>query len=317
MRPAAPLLTALAVLALLPAAAFAAPAPKTVSGPAGLKLLPIAETVACPPGTVAVGVRPTAASRRRGVRSVRFVVQGTGVRKVVSVARGGLKRAALRATCSRSFRVKVEARNRRGRVVASKSYRVAPRQAVGDDGRPIGGGTIDPGADVADPLGGGPIPGSKSPDGITPTEWNAAADPRRSGTRSGQTCAQVTSRTAAGEVKVYPTYCGLLTQDAVFAATRALEEPTGAGTRLVLAGVADVARVGSVSVTGPSGTQQLALSASRDGIPNSGGAFIAVFDGAAVQVGDLTLVVALKDGTTQTYASPSSVNLRNADGSRL
>jgi hypothetical protein len=195
-------------------------------------------------------------------------------------------------------------------VIASKSYRIVPRGAVGDDGRPIGGGPIDPSRDVADPIGGGPMPGSKVPDVTSPTQWNAASDPRRSGTRSGQTCVQVTARTEAGAVTVYPTFCGLLTDDAVFAATRTLDEPTGAGQRLVLAGVADVTRVASVGVTAPDGSRPLALSAPRDGMPGSGGAFIAVFDAARVGVGELTLVVALKDGTTQSYASPSSVNLR-------
>jgi hypothetical protein len=75
--------------------------------------------------------------------------------------------------------------------------------------------------------------------------------------------------------------------------------------------------VASIALTSPAGTQQLALSPPEDATSGPGGAFIAVFDDATTNAEQLTLVVTLKNGTTQTSPNPRSVNLRRANGQPL
>jgi hypothetical protein len=323
MSPLRLLLPLAAAVALLPASASAA-TPGTVAGPAGVSIVKPPPTVECPPGSVATGAAFTKASRRRGVRSVRFVVQGTGVRKVVRAPRRGtgrVQRFTLAGDCSRSFRVKVEARDARNRVLKAKSWLVKPKVAVGDDGRPIGagpgGGAIDPGADVPDPNQGKPVPGANQTDPTgTQTSWAASADPRISGPRDGQVCVQPTATPPGSHPRVFPSFCGLYREDVVFAATRRHDDPAGGGERLVLAGAVDTSRVRGVAVTGPDGVQALALSPKRDGRDYTDGSFVAVYDAARTTVDQLALTVTLADGTTQTFPSPTAVNLRTSSGAR-
>jgi hypothetical protein len=282
-----------------------------VAGPAGVRVERPRSVVECPAGaptiTQSVSVRFTAASARRRVRSVRVVVTGTGVTKAIAARRGRARRAQVAIPCGRSFTMKFEARDARRRVIARRSFRVTSRRAAPD-------GAADAGDDArqTDPLASGPPPGAQSREEATGTTWTTSVDVRRTGSRAGQVCAQVNSTTADNRRTVVPIYCGKLTEDPFFVRTQEATDAAGVR-RLVLGGVANRDTVASVAVNG----QNLPLSPAREGMPGSGGGFIAVFDPATTRVENLTLTVTLRDGTVQEFASPSEINLRATNGSRL
>jgi hypothetical protein len=310
---------AAALLPVTPAAAASSPA-RDVAGPAGLRVLHPA-AVSCPPGQVGVAIRFTRASARRGVRSVRVVALGT-TKSITIAARSGKRRSAkLAVPCGKAVRVSYQARNARKRVIARRDFRISaapatpqvPQGPVGPVGVP-GSGQVPPGAD---PAAGGPPPGAHAPDAATGTQWTTFVDVRPSGTRAGQTCAYVDATNGPDKkAQAVRTFCGKLSEDPFFVRTTHAEDPADGSQRLVLTGVANPDRVASVSVTGPGGTQTLALSVPREGMPGTGGAFIAVF-GGDVTVQELTLVVTLKDGTSQSHPSPAHINLRSSSGDRL
>jgi hypothetical protein len=269
-----------------------------VRGPAGLRVVRPPATVQCPPDQVSASVRFTRASKRRGVRSARIDVRGTGVQRTLRAKRKGLRRVRLAAPCGRSFVLRITALGRKGGVVARRSFRVTSRPAVGP---PVGDLGVPPGASSL-------LPGSA-------TTWTAVVDVRRSGPRDGQTCIQVSATTPDNRRTSDSIYCGLLAEDPFVARTRVLTDPVG-GSRLVLSGAANLATVSGVSVVTPTGAQQLPLSPEGT-VPGSGGGFIAVWDAATTRVDDLTLVVTLNGGATQTHPAPRSINLRSASGERL
>jgi hypothetical protein len=282
----------------LPAAAAPAEGAALRKGPAGLRMAKMPATVQCPPGRLVVLVRFTGASARRDVRAARVDVRGTDLRKTIKARRGKLRRATLKLPCGVTSKVRIAAIGRRGRTLARKTFTVSTRVQSGNP-------APEPGAP---PTVEARLPGSS-------TTWTALVDYRRSGTREGQTCIQVSATTPEHGFGL-GTFCGLLTEDAYFVKTQSADDP-GGGKRLVLAGAANLDTVASVALTSPTGTQQLALSPPEDATSGPGGAFIAVFDSATTTVEQLTLVVTLKNGTTQTSSSPRSVNLRRADGQRL
>jgi hypothetical protein len=296
----APLLVALA------AAVSGAPvSAATIKGPAGLRISKLPAKVICPPDRIALSVRFTAASKRRGVRAARIVVLaglGQSERKTIRAKRGRLRRARMAVPCGTTFTVRVEALRRNRKVIARKAFKITsstgPGAPTGSPGEPSG-----------------PPPGAQAGDPGTSTTWTAVVDVRRSGPRDGQTCVQVSATTVDNRPSGASTFCGLLSEDAVVAKTQVLTDPDGAR-RLVLAGAANIATVASVSVVSPAGTQQLTLSPERE-TPGSGGGFIAVFDSSTITVEELTLVVILKDGTSQSYSAPRDINRRNAAGQRI
>ena len=281
-------------LIALATAVSAAPATAaTVNGPAGLRISKPPAKVTCPPDWVTVSVRFTAASKRRGVRAARVVVfggLGEPVRKTIRAKRGRLRSARMAAPCGTTFTLRVEALRRNRKVIARRAFRITsstgPGAPTGPSGEPSG-----------------PPPGAQAGYPGTSTVWTAVVDVRRSGPRDGQTCVQVSATTVDNRRLSASVFCGLLSEDPFVARTQVITDPDGAR-RLVLAGAAGLAAVASVSVISPAGTQQLALSPERE-TPGSGGGFIAVFDSATLTVEDLTLVVTLTDGTSQSYLCSS------------
>lgn len=304
-----PLVVAAAGFTSVPAALAA-----EVAGPAGLRIERPPTKVECPPGApsldMTVSVRFTTASARRRVRSVRVVVVGTGVTKAFAARRSGKRSAEVAIPCGRRFTLRFEARDGRRKVVAKRSFAVTATKAAPDTGGDSGAGS--PGAGGGDPLASGPPPGAQSREASTGTTWTTLVDVRRTGSRPGQTCAQVSATTADNRRSVVPTYCGKLDEDPFFVRTQQATDPDGVK-RLVLAGVANQSTVASVSVNG----SELPLSAPREGQPDSGGGFVALFDPATTRTEDLTLTVTLKDGTSQSFTAPHEINLRAANGSRI
>jgi hypothetical protein len=288
------------VLAILTLLLCAPPAQgdALIRGPAGLRVAKVPASIQCPPGRLVVLVRFTRASARRGVRAARVDVRGSDLRKTIKARRGKLRRATLALPCGVTSKVRIAAVSRRGRALARKSFTVAT---------PSNSGT--PGSEP------GPPPSSEARLPGSSTTWTAIVDYRRGGPREGQTCIQVSATTPERGVGI-GSFCGLLSEDPFFVKAQAADDPSG-GKRLVLAGAANLETAAAVSVTSPAGTQQLALSPPEDATSGPGGGFIAVFDDATTNIDQLTLVVTLKNGTTQSHPNPRSVNLRRVDGSRL
>lgn len=298
--------TALGLAGTLPAQAAGLPG-KVVAGPAGVQLVKPPAKVACPPATIAAGARMTAAARRAGVRSVK--VRMRTYRRTWSAA--NLKRTRsvrVRFACGATVRVRYTVvRAGRKPLVRTFVVEVAKDPATsGDHGKDTGvlpEGQAPPGAQQGDPA----APGAT---------WSAFVDYRFGGTRQGQTCAQVTN-TVDGTRWGASTYCGDLRLDPFFVRTQVLTDTTHGGLRrLVLAGVADPAKVRGISVSGPDGTRDLALSPPQ-GRPETAGAFIAVWDAEAAVVDAITLTVRYDDGTSSVHPRPASINTRSADGGRL
>jgi hypothetical protein len=227
-------------------------------------------------------------------------VRGIDQRKTIRARRGKLRRATLQMPCGVKSKVRITAVGRRGKKLARKSFTVSTQSQLG--------------APTPEP---GPPPSAEARLPGIATTWTAMVDHRRSGVREGQTCIQISATTPERGIGL-GAFCGLLTEDPFFAKAQAADDPAG-GRRLVLAGAANLDTVASVSVTSPGGTQQLGLSAPEETAPGnpSGGGFIAVFDDATTDIEQLTLTVALKDGTTQSHSNPRSVNLRRANGQRM
>jgi hypothetical protein len=296
----------LAVLALV---IYAAPAHgASIVGPAGLRIGKLPTSITCPPAELNVSVRFTAASKRRGVRAVRIVVRGTRVsgvpiKKTLRVKRKRVRRAKLLVPCCARFLVRFEALRRGGRVIGKRTIRLSSRLVPDRGGAP---------GDLT-----GPPPGAQARPPDSTTTWTATVDERRTGTRAGQTCVQVSATTADNRRASATSFCGLLSEDPVFAKTQDITDLDGV-TRRVLAGAANVNTVASVAVLSPARLQELPLTAPpAQGAPSSGAGFIALFDPATTRVEDLTLVVRLKAGTTQSHPAPRALNLRGQNGERL
>jgi hypothetical protein len=292
-------LTLLSVSACVVFAAPAAAAP-IVSGPGGVQLVRPAAKLTCPPAKLVVLVRFTHKSAHRGVRAVRVTVRGRGGGRKTLKARIGsaLRRVTVRVPCDRKFTLHVEALDARKKRLARKRYRITPQAPVAapEPGKPAGAGAS--------------VPGS-------PTTWTAIVDERRTGTRAGQTCIQVSGSGPERGIGL-PSFCGLLSDDPFFAKTQESEDPADGGRRaLVLAGAVNRDDVAAVSVASPAGSTPLTLSAGSETTPGVGLGFIAAFDAATVKVENLTLVVQLKTGATQSYPVPRAINLRKANGQRL
>ena len=284
--------------------AQAAPAGKQVAGPAGVRLIKPPRTLPCTdvPAQIAPGAKVSARARRAGVTSVRVRVN-TFKRAWTAKQLRRLKSAKVRLACGQTVRVRYTV-VRRGKRPLVESFRVTIPSSTQDNG--TAGGELPPGEAP---------PGAQQRDpGDPDATWSVFVDPRTAGARAGQTCAQITN-TADGTRWGTDSYCGDLRLDPFFVKTQVLRDTTHGVERLVLGGVADPQQVRSVSVTGPGGTRELALSEPQ-GRPGTGGGFIAVWD-ASVPVDQITLTVSYADGTTTTRAAPRSVNVRSSTGARL
>lgn len=298
---------ALAVAVAVPLAAVtpahAAPPGKQVAGPAGVRLVKPPPSIECNPAQIVAGAKLTAKARHAGVRSVRVKI-GTYKRTWSAKQLRRLKTGKARFACGQTVVVRYTVA-RAGRKPLVKSFRVqiadAPQIDDGQSGGEVPEGQAPPGAQQSDP-------------GDPNATWSVFVDPRTAGARAGQVCAQVTN-TAGGTRWGTDSYCGDQRLDAFFVRTQVLRDTTHGVERLVLGGVADAAKVRSVSATGPDGTRSLALSPPQ-GRPMSGGGFIAVWD-ASVPVEQITLTVTYTDGTSSTHPAPASVNVRSSAGDRL
>lgn len=302
-----PLTTLLAAggLAMLFAGpAAAATTPKTVGGPYGVGVVKPAATAPCDQ-ELRLGVRFTKASKRAGVREVRVQLRGTKTGLTVPYVKPRFTTVRLSPACGTTvtveYRVTRKTKTMRKAASATKRYRVviAARPAA----------PTTPGGVPQEPGGPPPLPAAsaKDPDGVR--TWLALADLRSGGSRKGQTCVQTAVDSPEGRSVVGSTFCGLPEEDAVVAATTALNG------RTVVSGVVGT-QVTGLTITGPFGTQTITPSKAEDA-SDEAGEIIAVYDAAAVAPEQVQLQATLADGRVLTFTDIRRLNWRSASGARI